>query len=126
MLDESTEVIASKVVHAAYTVHRALGPGLLEQVYQLCFCRELMKAAVQYRPQATLPITYDGITFEAAFRMDVLVEESIVCELKSVEYVLPVHVAQLLTYMRLSGKRLGFLINFNVPRIKVGIRRLIL
>ena len=125
-LSEKEEIIARKVVDAAYTVHKNLGPGLLEKVYEVCFCHELTKRGLQYRRQVDLPIVYDGMTFDEGLRLDVLIEESIICELKAVDEVNPVWEAQILSHMKLTQKRLGFLINFNVPLIKKGIRRIIL
>lgn len=125
-LSDREERIARAIVDAAYAVHSNLGPGLLESVYEVCFCHELGKRGLAYRRQVVVPIVYDGITFEEGLRLDVLVEESIICELKAVEVMLPVFTAQLLTYLKLIGKRLGFLINFNVPLIKEGIKRVIL
>lgn len=120
------ERVARAIVDAAYTVHKTLGPGLLEQVYEVCFCHELGKRGLSYCRQVVVPIVYDGITFDEGLRLDVLVEDSIICELKAVETMHPVFTAQILTYLKLTGKRLGFLINFNVPLIKHGIQRLIL
>ena len=120
------ERIARAIVDAAYTVHSALGPGLLEHVYEVCFCHELAKRGLSYRRQVKVPIVYDGITFDEGLRLDVLVEDAIICELKAVDSMLPVFTAQLLTQLKLTNKRLGFLINFNVPLIKQGIKRLIL
>ena len=125
-LSEEEERIARKIVGAAYAVHSALGPGLLESVYEVCFCHELAKHGLSYRRQVVVPIVYDGITFDEGLRLDVLVEERIICELKAVETMHPVFMAQMLTYLKLTGKRLGFLINFNVPLIKQGIKRVIL
>ena len=120
------EQIATAVVNAAYTVHKALGPGLLESIYEVCFCHELTKQAFTIRRQVTLPIVYDGIKFEEGLRFDVLVEELVICELKAIEELHPVYVAQLLSQLKLANKRLGFLINFNVPLIKNGIKRYII
>lgn len=111
---------------AAYAVHSALGPGLLENVYEVCFCHELTKQGLSLRRQVVVPIVYDGITFDEGLRLDVLVEELVICELKAVETMNPVFMAQLLTQLKLTEKRLGFLINFNVPLIKHGIKRVIL
>ena len=121
-----TERLASLIVESAYTVHKNLGPGLLESIYETCFCHELRKRRVGLRRQAVVPLVYDGLRFEDGLRLDVLVEDQIICELKAVEGLLPVHEAQLLTYLKLTQKRLGFLINFNVPLIKNGIKRLAL
>lgn len=125
-LSDEEERIAREIVASAYAVHSALGPGLLESVYEVCFCHELAKRGLSYRRQVVVPIIYDGITFDEGLRLDVLVEESVICELKAVETMHPVFMAQMLTYLKLTGKRLGFLINFNVPLIKQGIKRVIL
>ncbi|MCX6036427.1 MAG: GxxExxY protein [Chloroflexi bacterium] len=121
-----TEPIATKIVDAAYIVHKALGPGLLENVYEICFCHELKKRGLSFQRQVSVPITYDGITFNEGFRLDVLVEGKVICEIKTVENLNDIHQAQLLSQMKLTGKRLGFLINFNVAVIKYGIKRMIL
>lgn len=121
-----TEKIATQIVDAAYIVHKALGPGLLENVYEVCFCHELKKGGLSFQRQVSVPITYDGITFTEGLRLDVLVEDEVICELKTVDNLNDVHQAQLLSQMKLTGKRLGFLINFNVAVIKYGIKRMIL
>lgn len=120
------EEIGKRIVDSAYVVHHALGPGLLESVYEACFCHELGKHGLQYKKQISVPIQYDGLVFNAALRLDVLVEDLVICELKSVDCILPIFSAQLLSYMRLSNKTLGYLINFNTVLIKNGIKRLIL
>ena len=125
-IPEEVERVATAIVDATYAVHSALGPGLLEYVYEVCFCHELAKRGLSYRRQVVVPIVYDGIRFDEGLRLDVLVEESVVCELKAVETIKRVHTAQLLTQLKLTDKRLGFLINFNVPLIKHGIKRLVL
>ncbi len=125
-LSTKTEGIAEAVVNAAYSVHKALGPGLLENVYEICFCHELTKADLAYQRQVAVPIQYDGITFHEALRIDILVADEVICEIKSADRMNPVYTAQLLSYLKLTGKRLGFLINFNVPVIKDGIKRVIL
>jgi GxxExxY protein len=125
-ISDEEERIAKAIVAAAYTVHSALGPGLLENVYEVCFCHELSKRGLSLRRQVVLPIVYDGITFNEGLRLDVLVEELVICELKAVETMHPVFLAQLLTQLKLTEKRLGFLINFNVPLIKRGIKRVVL
>ena len=125
-LSEKEESISKKIVDSAYTVHKTLGPGLLEKVYEVCFCHELSKRGIEYQRQVDVPIVYDGITFDAGLRLDVLVEDLVICELKAVDEMNPVWEAQILSYLRLTGKRLGFLINFNVPLIKNGIKRIIL
>jgi GxxExxY protein len=120
------DILANKIVNAAFVVHRELGPGLLEGVYETCFCHELSKLGLNIQRQLPVKINYDNMTFDAALRLDVLVEESVICELKSVEVLHPVFFAQLLSYLKLTNKKLGFLINFNVPLIKQGINRVIL
>ncbi len=126
LLPKREESIAEKIVDAAFTVHKVLGPGLLERVYEVCFCHELSKRELKYQRQVDLPITYDGMIFDEGLRLDVLVEELIICELKAVDEMNPVWKAQILSHLSLTGKRLGFLINFNVPLIKNGINRIIL
>lgn len=125
-LDAVTESIATQVVDAAIKVHRVLGPGLLESVYQACFVQELRTRGIAVQSQVVLPITYEGVELESGLRIDLLVGGAIVVELKAVEDVHAVHFAQLLTYLRLSGKRLGFLINFNVPKLVDGLHRRVL
>jgi GxxExxY protein len=120
------ERIGHAIVAAAYAVHKALGPGLLESVYEICFCHELGKQGLSYQRQVSIPIVYDGIRFDEGLRLDVLIEDEVICELKSVDTLNPVFMAQVLSYLKLSGKRLGFLINFNVPLIKHGIKRIVL
>ena len=120
------ETIASEIVDAAYSVHKILGPGLLERVYEVCFCHELTKRGLSYQRQVDIPIEYDGITFEEGLRLDIIVEDLIICEIKAVDTMNPVWQAQLLSYLKLTGKRIGFLINFNVPLVKNGIKRIIL
>jgi GxxExxY protein len=125
-LPPEDERIARLIVDSAYTVHKTLGAGLLESVYEACLCHELEKRGLAYKRQVIVPLVYDGIKFTEGFRLDVLVEGHIICELKSVERTENVHLSQVLTYLKLTGNRLGFLINFNVSLIKNGIRRVIL
>jgi len=125
-VSQREEVLAKHIVNAAYKVHKQLGPGLLEKVYEVCFCHELQKAGISYKRQIDIPIVYDGLIFDEGLRLDVLVDDLIICELKAVEQVNPVWEAQVLSHLGLTGKRLGFLINFNVPVIKNGIRRFII
>ncbi|HNJ15450.1 MAG TPA: GxxExxY protein [Anaerolineales bacterium] len=125
-LSPEDERIARLIVDSAYTIHKTLGAGLLESVYETCLCHELGKRGLSYKRQVTVPLVYDGIKFTEGFRIDILVEERIICELKSVERMENVHLSQVLTYLKLTGNRLGFLINFNVSLIKNGIRRIIL
>ena len=125
-LSKEEEDIARKIVDAAYAVHKSLGPGLLQRIYEVCFCHELSKRDLNYQRQVDIPIVYDGIVFDEGLRLDVLVEELVICELKAVDEMNPVWVAQLLSHLKLTDKRLGFLINFNVTLIKKGIRRIII
>ncbi len=119
------EVIGKKIVDAAFTVHKALGPGLLEKVYEICFCHELEKRGLHYLRQVEIPIVYDGITFQEGLRLDVLVEDKVNCEIKAVDLVNPVWEAQVLSHLKLTNKRLGYLINFNVVNIGQGTRRFV-
>ena len=123
-ISEELDKIARTVVDAAFTVHSKLGPGLLESVYEACLTHELEKRELIVERQLVLPVHYDGIKLDAGLRIDLLIGKSLIIELKAVETLLPVHKAQLLTYLKLTGLRLGFLINFNVPVIKDGIIRL--
>jgi GxxExxY protein len=125
-LSEKEELIASQIVDAAYKVHSNLGPGLLEKVYETCFCHELSKRKLSFQRQVSIPVIYDGICFDEGLRLDILVEGLVICELKAVEQNNKLWEAQLLSYLKLTGKRLGFLINFNVPVIMRGIKRIIL
>jgi GxxExxY protein len=125
-LSKKEEAIAKKIVDAAYIVHKNLGPGLLEKIYETCFCHELKKKGLKHERQVDIPIVYDGITFDEGLRLDVLVENLIICELKAVDEINPVWQAQVMSHLKLTGKRLGFLINFNVPVIRKGIKRIIL
>jgi GxxExxY protein len=117
--------LTGEIISSAIEVHRALGPGLLESVYQRCMGRELALRGVAYREQVQLAVEYKGERFESAYRLDMLVYDKIVVELKSVEVILPVHEAQLLSYLRLADMKLGLLINFHVPVLKMGIRRIV-
>jgi GxxExxY protein len=117
------DLIAKDVVDAAYKIHTKLGPGLLESAYEACLAYELTKRGYQVERQKPQPVIYDGLEIEVGYRLDILVNGEVILELKSVEQVLPIHHAQLMTYLKLSGKTLGLLINFNVPVIKQGIRR---
>ena len=125
-IPKELDVLAKRVVDAAFRVHKCLGPGLLESAYQACLGIELVKQGVSCVSQQLLPISYEGVTIDGAYRIDLLVGDQLVVELKAVEQLLPIHSAQLITYLRLSGKRLGLLINFNTPLIKDGIKRIVL
>ena len=126
LLPEDIDTVARSTVDCAFRVHQQLGPGLLESVYEVCFAHELTKAGLRFERQFALPVVYDGLKLEAGLRLDFLIENMLVVELKAVEQLLPVHQAQVLTYLKLSSKRLGLLINFNTPLFKDGIRRLAL
>jgi len=125
-LTRAEEETGRKIVNAAYTIHKALGPGLLEKVYEVCFCHILSKDDCKVFRQLDIPIVFDGIIFEEGLRLDVLVNDLVICELKALKTVNPVWDAQLLSHLKLTGKRLGYLINFNVPLIKDGIKRMVL
>ena len=121
-----TDRIAKLVVDSSFKVHTALGPGLLESVYEICLAHELSKRGLKFQAQVAFPVMYDGLRLDAGLRIDLLVEDQLIVEIKAVDEMLPVFEAQLLTYMKLTQKRLGLLINFNVPRIKDGIKRMVL
>ncbi len=118
-------MIAAQVLDAAFTVHRKLGPGLLESVYEACMCHELTKRGIPFKSQLALPVVYDGIQIDAGLRLDLLVDDEVIVELKAVTNMMPLFEAQLLTYLKLRGKRLGLLINFNVPLLKDGLKRIV-
>lgn len=118
--------IGKEIVDAAYRVHKELGPGLLEKVYETCFCHELGKKNVGFLRQVDIPIHYDGLEFDEGLRLDVLVEDEVICELKAVDEINPVWEAQVLSHLKLIDKRLGYLINFNVKNIGNGIKRFVL
>lgn len=122
-IPEELNVIGKLIVDAAFTVHKNLGPGLLEKVYEICFCHELAKRGLTYQRQIDIPVVYDGLVFNEGLRLDVLVENEIICELKAIETVNPVWEAQVLSHLKLTDKRLGYLINFNVVNIGKGIKR---
>lgn len=111
---------------AAFHLHKALGPGLLESVYEVCLAHDLIKRGLKLERQVSLPVFYDGLKMDAGLRLDMLVENDVIVELKAVEKLLPVHKAQVLTYLKLTGHRLALLINFNVPLIRDGIQRIVL
>jgi len=121
-LSQENELTES-IIGAAIEVHRTLGPGLLESAYVQCLCYELSQRHLPFQTEVTLPIQYKGIKLTCDYRLDMLVAEKIVVEVKAVEHILPVHEAQLLTYLRLSGYKVGLLINFNVPVLRNGIKR---
>jgi GxxExxY protein len=133
MMDVSTHVksvsdlnrATDAVIGAAIEVHRALGPGLLESAYEECLCHELTLRGVLFERQVPLPVTYKGVRLDCGYRLDLLVADCVVVELKAVDSLQPIHEAQVLTYLRIGGWNAGLLLNFNVPVLKHGIKRLI-
>jgi GxxExxY protein len=125
MLSERTEEIGKIIVNSAFKVHKQLGPGLLERVYEVCLAHEITKAGLNVKRQVDIPIFYDGIEFSEGLRLDLLIEDCIIVEIKAVEQINPVWQAQIISQLKLLNKDLGFLINFNVPLIKSGIKRFI-
>ena len=123
---EERYALTERIIGAAIEVHRILGPGLLESVYQMCLIRELKLRGIEYRSPVALPIIYKGESLACNLSMDIVVEGQVVIELKTVEKLQPIHEAQLLTYLRLSKIRRGLLINFNVPLLKDGLKRMVL
>jgi GxxExxY protein len=117
--------LTGQIFGAAIEVHKQLGPGLLESTYQACLCHELELRGISFECQKPLPLEYKGIRLECGYRIDLLVAGSVIVEIKSVEGLAPIHEAQLLTYLKLTGIKVGFLINFNVVVLKQGIRRLV-
>ncbi|MGC4099889.1 GxxExxY protein [Ferruginibacter sp.] len=124
-LTEREELLGKEIVNAAYKVHRELGPGLLEKIYEACLYYELQKKGIPCKRQAEIPFLYDGQKFDEGLRTDVLVDELVICELKAVEIINPLWSAQIISHLKLTKLRLGYLINFNVPLIKNGIKRYI-
>jgi GxxExxY protein len=118
--------LSNKVIGCAIRVHRALGPGLLESTYEQCLAREMGLSGISFKLQSPLPVEYRGIKLDCGYRVDMLVEDKLIVELKSVEKTLPIHQAQLLTYMKLANVKVGLLINFNVQRLNEGIKRFVL
>lgn len=118
--------ISKNVIGAAIDVHKAMGPGLLESVYEECLCHELGLRNIQFIRQYEIPVKYKGVELDCRYRLDLLVEDKLVVELKSVEKLMPIHDAQLLSYLKLTRRTVGLLINFNVPFLKQGVRRKVL
>jgi len=125
-IPKDTERVASEIVDAALRVHKKLGPGLLESVYEICLDYELEKRGLKVKRQTVLPVVYEDVSLDAGLRLDLLVENRVIVELKAVEKMIPLYDAQLLTYLKLAEKRLGLLINFNVTLLKQGIKRIVL
>ena len=118
--------LTGQIIGAAIEVHKALGPGLLESAYEECLCHEFYLRQMHYKRQHALPVEYKGVKLDCGYRIDLLVEDLVILELKSVDSLQPIHEAQLLTYLKLTGLKVGLLINFNVPVLKQGIRRLMM
>ena len=125
MPNEKIEQIAKIIVNSAFKVHKELGPGLLEKVYEACLVYEITKAGLEVQRQVEVPIIYDGVTLKEYLRLDIIVENSIIIEVKAVDIINPVWNAQIISHLKLTNNELGFLINFNVPLIKNGIKRFI-
>jgi GxxExxY protein len=123
---QANDPLTEKVIGFAIEVHRQLGPGLLESAYEECLSYELRQSGLDFRRQVPLPVVYKTIRLDCSYRIDIVVEDKVVLELKTVERLIPVHDAQLLTYLKLSGMRIGLLLNFNSPVLKDGIRRMVL
>ena len=123
---QANDLLTEKIIGFAIEVHRQLGPGLLESAYEECLCYELQQSGLRFRRQVPLPVVYKAIRLDCGYRIDAMVEEQVILELKTVERLIPVHEAQLLTYLKLSGARIGLLLNFNSPVLKDGIRRMVL
>jgi GxxExxY protein len=122
-LTEKENWLCKEIVDCAYKVHKQLGPGLLERIYEVCFCHELSKKNIPHQRQVYLPVVYDGIHFDEGLRLDVLVDDSIICELKAIELINPIWQSQIISHLKMTDNNVGFLINFNVSIIKQGIRR---
>jgi GxxExxY protein len=120
------KALTEQIIGAAIEVHKHFGPGLLESAYEECLCRELHLRGIKFKRQRILPLEYKGIKLDCGYRIDIAVEEKVILELKVVDTIAPIHEAQLLTYLRLSGIEIGLIINFNVPVLRDGIRRFVL
>lgn len=125
MEKEEYNILSGQILDASFQVHKEMGPGLLESVYQFCLAEELRSRGISIVEQCSVPLFYKGKDLGKDFRIDILVEQEIIIEIKAVEVLLPVHEAQIISYLKLTDKRLGFLINFNVPIIKSGFRRFV-
>ena len=124
-LDRESSSLSGRIIGAAIRVHSALGPGLLESAYEACFAFELRAHGLRVDTQAAMPIRYRDVSIDVGYRVDLLVEDEVLVELKAVAKTLPVHEAQLLSYLRLSGREIALLINFHVPRLADGIKRVV-
>jgi GxxExxY protein len=119
------DALTRRVIGLAIRVHRRLGPGLLESVYEACLCQELARDGLAIVRQAVVPLTYEGVQLETGFRADIIVEQAVILEIKAVEKIIPLHESQVLTYLRLTGCRVGLLLNFNSVMLKDGLRRFV-
>jgi len=117
--------ITERIIGCAIKVHKVLGPGLLESTYEVCLMHELVKIGLDVRSQVELPVVYDGLRLNAGYRIDLLVANEVIVELKAVDAIHPIHEAQVISYLKLSGRKIGLLINFNVTMLKNGVRRLV-
>jgi len=125
-IPQAVDRVATIVVDAAFAVHKNLGPGLLESVYETCLCHELKKRGLEFKRQLAVPIVYDGVTLDAGLRLDLLVEDCVIVEVKAVDKMNPLFEAQVMTYLKLTKRRVGLLFNFNVEMIRDGIQRIVL
>jgi GxxExxY protein len=121
----TAQEVSRLIITAALKVHSSLGPGLLESAYEACLAHELRKTGSEVQTQLVLPVVYDGVTLDIGYRIDLLVDDQVVVEVKAIEALLPIHQAQIISYLRLSKRSLGLLINFHVPRLKDGIKRFV-
>jgi GxxExxY protein len=118
--------VSERLIGLAIAVHRILGPGLLESAYETCLCWELEQNGIAHTRQSRLPVTYKGVRLDCGYRLDIVVNNELIVELKSTEKILPIHEAQMMTYLRLSGRKIGLIINFNTATLKNGIKRIVL
>jgi GxxExxY protein len=125
MTREHYDILSKEILDASIFVHKEMGPGLLESVYELCLDKELSLRNIKTNRQVALPLRYRGYEIDKEFRIDLLIEDEIIIEIKAVDYLLPVHEAQIISYLKLADKKLGFLINFNVPLLKNGFKRFV-
>ena len=124
-MEVKTDTLTAEILNSAMRVHSALGPGLLESVYRVCLCHELTKRGLKVAPEKPIRIEYDGVVLTSGLRIDILVENTVLVELKSVEKMVPLYESQVLSYLKLSGVRTGLLINFNVRHLRHGIKRMV-
>jgi GxxExxY protein len=125
MRKEEQDRITGQILDACIEVHRTLGPGLLESTYEICLMKEFELRGLKSLNQVKLPVTYKDFKLDQDYRIDILVEDEFIIELKSVDAILPIHTAQIITYLKLADKKIGFLVNFNVPKLKDGFKRII-